>query len=270
MGILSRIKQEIIYALSAGENARCKELCKDLAIAGRYKRVYFYHIRKCGGTSLTQAFLALSGSQPTQELYDRLCKKPNYRLINGGKVYVGFNQKLLEEGNYFYGFSQIPLYELSLPPDTFTVVSLRDPVARVFSHYKMINELKMNKDKHPVLPVEGKWVGKNFSDFLERIPRRHLLRDVYMFSKTYDPQEAFENIAHCSYYYFVEDLAEAMKEMSARLNTGLRPLHARKGGIKMPLPEAEYEQARRTLEPSYALMEKLKKYASAAGAAGRP
>ena len=128
----------------------------------------------------------------------------------------------------------------------------------------------MNKDKHPVLPVEGKWVGKNFSDFLERIPRRHLLRDVYMFSKTYDPQEAFENIAHCSYYYFVEDLAEAMKEMSARLNTGLRPLHARKGGIKMPLPEAEYEQARRTLEPSYALMEKLKKYASAAGAAGRP
>ena len=270
MGILSRIKQEIIYALSPVESARCKELCRGADIAGRYKRVYFYHIRKCGGTSLTQAFLALSGGQPTQELYERLCKRPNYRLINGGKVYVGFNQKLLEEGNYFYGFSQIPLYELSLPPDTFTVVSLRDPVARVFSHYKMINELEITKARHPVLPVEKKWIGKSFSDFLERIPREHLLRDVYMFSKTYDPQEAFENIARCSYCYFVEDLAGAMQELSTQLNIGLRPLHARKGGIKMPLSEAEYEQARLKLKPSYDLVEKLKKYAPAADAAGQP
>lgn len=257
---LSRIKQELIYAFSIKENKFCKEIAKQYLIAGRYKRVYFYHVRKCGGTTISQAFLSLSGKQSTQELYDRLCAKPNYRLINGDKVYVGFNQKLIEEGNYYYAFSQIPQYELKLPPDTFTVVSLRDPIQRVFSHYKMIIELKTNKIKHPVMGKEGKWVGENFSDFLDKIPREHLLREVCMFSKSFDPQEAFENIAQCSYYYFVEDLSSAIKELSSKLNIELPPIHARKSSLNLQMTDAELDKARHKLKPSFDLIEKLKKY----------
>jgi len=261
MSRLSQIKQEIIYALSISENLRCKDLKKDYMIAGQYKRIYLYHIRKCGGTSINQVFLSLSGEQPPQELYDKLCAKPNYRIVNGNKVYVGFNQKLIEEGNYFYAFSQIPKCELELPLDTYTIVSLRDPIRRVFSHYKMLIELKTKKIKHPVMRVEGKWIGKNFSDFLSRIPKEHLLREVYMFSRSYDPEEAFENIAGCSYYYFVEDLSQALKELSSKLQIQLNPLHARKSFLNLEITEVEIEEARHKLRPSFNLIEKLKRHA---------
>lgn len=267
MGKLSRIKQEIIYALSVNENLRCRDLSKNCVIADQYKRIYFYHVMKCGGTSINQVFLSLSGDQPTQELYDQLCKKLNYRIINGSKAYVGFNHKLIEEGNYFYGFSQIPSYELKLPQDTFTIVSLRDPIQRVFSHYRMIHEMKINKIRHPALHEAKKWIGKSFSDFLDNIPREHLLREVYMFSKSYDFQEAFENITKCSYYYFVEDISTAMKELSSKLKIRLSPLHARKSTLELPMTEVEYDKARQKLKPSFDLIEKLKKYIPATSAA---
>jgi len=261
MGFLSRIKQEMIYACTGSEHALCRQLSDGCLIGNKFKRVYFYHIRKCGGTSLTQAFLSLSGDQSTQGLYERLCRKANYRLVNGGKVYVGFNQKLLEEGCYFYGFSQIPYYKIKLPQDTFTVVSLRDPVRRVFSHYKMINELKVNKIKHPVLPEEKKWLGNNFGDFLDRMPLEHLLREVSMFSETYSPDEAFENIAKCSYYYFVEDIVPAVQALASRLNLPLASKHARKGALDLPMTDSEHDKARQKLKLSYELIEKLKHYA---------
>lgn len=261
---LSRVKQELIYALSMKENILCRELAKQYLIAGRYKRVYCYHVRKCGGTTINQAFLSLSGKQSTQELYDTLCKRPNYRLINGEKVYVGFNQKLIEEGDYYYAFSQIPQYDLELPSDTFTVVCLRDPIQRVFSHYKMIADLKTNNIKHPVMPEEGRWLGKNFSDFLERMPKEHLLREVCMFSKSFDPDEAFENISRCSYYYFVENLSSAMKELSSRLELPLPAMHARKSSLNLQMNEGELDKACRKLKPSFDLIDKLKKYAPVA------
>jgi hypothetical protein len=79
-------------------------------------------------------FLSLSGCNPAS-LYNQLATARGYRLLNGGMIYVGWDVDRINKGNYFYGFSHIPLHKLDLPEGTFTITCFRDPVKRVVSHY---------------------------------------------------------------------------------------------------------------------------------------
>ena len=85
-----------------------------------YKRMYLVHIRKTGGTSLNNMFLALSGEDP-KNLYDQLALARNHRLISNGLIYVGWNLRLINRGEYYYAFSHTPFHKLDLPEKTFTI-----------------------------------------------------------------------------------------------------------------------------------------------------
>lgn len=227
-------------------------------IAGEYRRIYLFHIRKTGGTSLNHILLS-QGGEDREEVYRRLSEDKNHRIISNDKVFVGWNKKLIEQGYYYYAFSHMLKHQLRLPEGTFTITCLRDPVKRVLSHYKMLLEFKVNNIVHPCMKIEGEWLGNSFNDFLTNIPTEHLLNQLYMFSKNFDVNEAFDNIVGCSHFFFTEQFSLGVSQLSSKLGIELKPLHIRKTSIDVNFSRVDIDRLRSMLEAEYVLFDKLKR-----------
>lgn len=259
MSLMGLVKRKFWLPFELVENYRCERLTKINQINHNFKRIYFYHVRKSGGTSLNQMFLSLN-NQDGEKIYNRMLQSPTRRVIVNHKIFVGWNRKLIEQGNYFYAFSHAPEHKLVLPEDTFTITCLRNPLARVISHYKMLLEFKQNNIPHPSLKIEGTWLGNKFADFIDNIPKEHLLRQVFMFSQKFDPDEAFEKILKLSYFFFTEDFNAGVDELSSKLNLSLYPVHVKKSSVSFSITPTETEELSARLEPEILLYNKLKKY----------
>lgn len=237
--------------------SRVRRLAARYRFPGGYRRIYHYHIRKTGGTSLNHMFLSLGG-EAGADVYAGLSDAPGFSLISGDKVFVGWNKREIEQGNYFYAFSHTPVYSLNLPDKTFTVTCLRDPVQRVLSHYKMLLETQRNASKPRWFDTEAAWLGDNLSEFLTRIPQQHLLNQLYMFSTSFDVDEAFERIVDCSHWFLNERFDEGVRTLSAKLGIPLVGLHVRQSTIDPQITPAEMGELRQRLEPEYRLYDRLR------------
>jgi Sulfotransferase family len=223
-----------------------------------YRRVYHYHVRKTAGTSLNAAFWALGGlTLPSIGLANR--------FKGNGLTFVRHDPKLIQRGQYLFSNSHAPAYSLSLPEGTFTVTILRDPVRRIISHYRYLSWARQEGRDHSEEPfidslrAEIKWLGSSFKDFLDRIPRSHLFRQLYMFSEHYDIDDAAERISHCSAVCFTETYSEDLRRLSAILRLPLEEKHERRFGDATTIPPDDLDRARQILEPEYVLLEKVKR-----------
>lgn len=237
-------------------NGYLRRVTRPTPLPDGYKRIYCYHIRKTGGTSVHRAFLSLSG-QPPEQVHKRLLRSLTYFTISGGLTFVGHNKYLLEAGHYFYGFSHHPYHTFSLPDRTYTIAILRDPVKRAISHYRMLHYLSLHEPGHPSLQKEGSWLGNGFDDFLSNIPDEHLLRQLYMFSETFNVSEAAAALNTCSHVFFTENFEQGLHHLSDDLKLDLPLLHARKSTIDVDIPQREKERLRKLLEPEYRLIDRL-------------
>lgn len=222
-----------------------------------YKRIYLVHIRKTGGTSLNNIFLSLSGGDPSS-LYNQLSNTPDHRLIYNQKVYVGWNVRYINRGNYFYAFSHTPLYKLKLPEKTFTITCFRDPISRVLSHYNMLMDYSINKIKHPCMKIEGKWLGNSFDDFLKHIPKEHLCNQLYMFSDRYNVDEAIERVKTLSQFIFTERFNTGIDEINKKLKLNIKPLHIRKRSYSAKISENCIVNLREKLDNEYVFLNRIK------------
>jgi hypothetical protein len=257
--IIERSINTLHFLMRISQIYKCKKLARDYGLPSPYKRIYHYHIRKTGGTSLNYLFLS-SGNKRGEDIYKKTCEPGNPPVINNNKVFVGWNKHLIERGQYFYAFSHLASHELSLPDGTFTITCLRDPVKRILSLYKMLLGYKINNVSHPGMKTQGKWLGNSFSDFLSSIPKDDLLRQLYMFSRAYDISESFDNIINCSYFFFTEDFAHGIEELSSKLRIPLEAIHVRKSSFDFTLKPEDIDRLRNMLEPEYILLGKLKEY----------
>jgi len=208
-------------AKAALEERECQRLSETYDING-YRRIYLVHIRKTGGTSLNNMFLSLSGEGP-RELYDRLVRTPDHRVVRNGLIYVGWNVRLLNRGSYFYGFSHTPLHQLSLPSGTFTVSCFRDPVKRVISHYNMLMEMKLSGKSHPCLV-----------------------------------SEAVDRVSGLSWYFFSDQFSEGVAELNRRTGLDLESIHIRKSGYREEIKESSLERLREMLEDEYRFLAQIR------------
>ena len=242
-------------------NVRAQRLSARYRIGKNSGRIYHYHIRKTGGTSLNHIFLSL-GDAKTEPLYRSLVQSFDNRLFKNKKVFVGWSRKLIEKGHYFYAFSHTPMHKLRLPKDTFTITILRNPVDRVISHYNMLLEYIGGTEKHPTLQKEKEWFRNDFTEFLRRIPKKHLFRQLYMFSRSFDVDEAFENIIGLSHFFFTENFPKGISVLSKKLNMELKAVHIRKTRKRARLSRKELGVLRDILEPEISLYKRLKNYQS--------
>ena len=254
---LSRIKNAVLNTFDLKESRLCRK-CAQYSIMYEYKRLYFFHSRKTGGTSLNHIFLSLGGER-AEDVYAKMSRKPNHRIISNDKVFIAWNRWLIQQGYYFYAFSHIPQHELHLPARTFTITCLRDPVERVISHYKMLLEFKKNNISHPCMKTEGKWLGTSFHDFLDTIPKKHLLNQLYMFSKKFDINEAENNILHCSQFFFMEQFNMGIAQLSSKIGIQLKPIKLRTTSIDIKINQKELQILRSQLDPEYELIERLRR-----------
>jgi len=176
------------------------------------------------------------------------------------RIYVGFNPYLLEKGDYFYGFSHMPKHKIKIPKDTFTFTILRDPVKRLISHYKMINEFKRRNRNHPSYKLEGKWLGNSFSEFLDNVPDNYLMNQLYMFSENLNVNEAFKNINKCSQVIFLDDFDKGVRELfkKIKINEISNIFHERKSDFNFEPSQSDLEKAKEKLAPEIELIDKLK------------
>jgi hypothetical protein len=239
-----------IHEITAGGSYR--------RIAARYdfcgfRRIYQLHIRKTGGTSLNHMFLKLADAD-ADGLYSQLANTPGNRVCRNGLIYVGWNARLIDQGYYFYGFSHRPLHELRLPPDTFTVSCFWDPVERVVSHFNMLTHYRDSRIDHPCMAVEGKWLGNSFDEFLDRIPKTHLLNQLYMFSAVLDVDEATANVRGLSHYFFTDDFFEGVQQLNAKTGLHLAPTHVRKRAVSSQISDTSLRRLKEMLADEYRLL----------------
>lgn len=189
---------------------------KNSPYLGDYKRVYHYHIRKSAGTSINSAFWYLSGLN-----LGSVGRSP--LLIKGKFIYVRNNENLIEEGNYYYGNSHIPYWNLKIPDNTFTFCMLRDPYTRLVSLYRYLLWVKSLNPKtalsvepyYKTVYKQTLWLGDSFCDFLNNLPQKHLQNQLLMFSKNGNVEEALFNINTLNAIYNQENFEEAIIDLSA-------------------------------------------------------
>lgn len=237
---------------------RFRPVVRNYKFVNDYKRIYHYHIRKSGGTSLNFAFFSLA-TKEMEKFYAQLDKNRQHCLLSKDKVFVGWNKQLIELGNYFFAFSHIPKPQLKLPPDSFTITILRDPVKRVISHYQMLHYYVHNQVKHSDVKTEGHWLGNGFSDFLKNIPKEHLLRQLYMFSPGFDVNEAEANIRDLNFYFTTDNFSIGLRTLGDILNFELKEFRKKTAKTKLDLTNIEKEELRTKLAPEIELYERLVK-----------
>lgn len=226
--------------------------------AATYQRVYHYHVRKTAGTSLNSAFWALAGLS-LRDLGTRS------RVRRNGLVFVRHDRRLIEQGDYFFANSHIPAYSLRLPLGTFTITILRDPLDRLFSYYRYL----LWAQEHPTdlhsepfmrsLRNEIPLLGGSFGDFLDRIPPKRQLSQLYMFSERGDVDEAAERVLACSAICFCETFRQDLERLGEMLGLPLQERHERQFRMPFGVSEHERTKARELLEPEFALVERVKR-----------
>lgn len=216
-------------------------------IPGGFERIYFVHIRKTGGTSLNYSFLSIDGGDGENN-YKILSQNPKHQINIDGKLFIGWNKKKINKGQFFYAFSHKPFYSIEHDPKTFFITILRDPAERVLSHYNMLLEYKRNSIDHPCMKVEGEWLGNSFSDFLQRIPKEHLLNQLYTFSENFNLEEAINNISRCNQVIVNDYYKDGLKDLSEKIGLNLPYYNVRKTDYYFWPNEEEMKNLKTLLE----------------------
>ena len=108
------------------------------------ERIYHFHVRKTAGTSLDSSFWALGG--PELEALSKQEAEEATEAGGRGRRFVRHDPRLIAAGDYFYASSHEPAHLLEIPPGTFTITILRDPVARVVSYYRYLLWVRQHPD----------------------------------------------------------------------------------------------------------------------------
>ena len=223
-----------------------------------WERIYHFHIRKTGGTSLNHAFLEWGGGD-AEARYSSLVSSPGNRCKDKNLDFVGWNKKGLERGAYLYGFSHEPFHQIKLPPRTFTLTCFRDPLERLLSHYRMLREYKRDGVNHPCMQTEGVWVQEpgGFEEFLNQIPPEHRMRQLYMFSKTFDPHEALANAKKINLIFSTKSLQAGVDKINLIFGTNLRVSHRRATLYEERLEEKAKTRAMELLHKEYEFLARV-------------
>lgn len=237
-------------------DSEMRNLAETYLIGGRYKRIYFAHSRKTGGTSLNHLFYSLTGHDP-DFIYKKVRATDVRAVCSGNLVYVAGNRSLISRGDYFYASSHAPIHQLQLPTGTFVVTTFRDPIERVLSHYRMLLFYTQNGIWKDFMEIEAQWLGHGFSDFIRLTPLERLANQLYMFSENFDIDEAYEWLINNSLFFHLEDFDNGINQLAGVLELPLKPIHVRKNSLTIIPNASDIDYLREILQKEYTLLDQL-------------
>ena len=249
MSIFKRVAGRVMRALPEANYTAPTTFPND------FRRVYHIHIRKTAGTSINRIFMAASGGDENL-IYNKVALSLTHTTIVNKYKFTGYCARSINRGNYFYAYSHLPYWKLNLPEYTFKFTCFRDPILRVLSHYKMLTDLRDNRKFHPCMAVEGKWLGRNIHDFIDNIPKCHLLNQLYTFSQDFNVSEASEAIHGLDQILHTESLLGDLSRMSNNLGFELGYMHYRKTEDRT-FDTSVINRLRDMLDPEYKLLDSL-------------
>ena len=119
---------------------------------------------------------------------------------------------------------------------------------------------------HPCMKTEWPWARDGLHAFVQRIPDEHLCRQLYMFSRSYSVDEAFENITGCNHVIFTEDFGAGVASLAEKLG-GLRlhVRHEKRSRVPIELPPRTEELLRGRMGKEIELYERLRSHFGVSG-----
>lgn len=238
--------------------ARLKRIARSYCING-YRRIYHFHSRKTAGTSIAKIFLSLNGNDGGR-LFDELAQQADRPMLRDGRIFAGWDKRIIESGEYFFAFSHLCFDDLDLPAGTFRFTSLRDPTDRVLSHYRMLLDFGQLENPHSSFQEERHWMGATFSDFLDRIPRQHLQNQLYMFSQQFDVEQAIERVSGLEHVVMFDELADGMKQLSDKTGIELGLRHDRRGASQFEIEDGDRARLKEMLYEEYEFYDAIKSH----------
>jgi hypothetical protein len=217
------------------------------------RTLFFWHVPKCAGTSITQV------------LGDHFYDAPI------GEVLPGYNTLPLLKHCVQHRLERFPFFSSShqsvstLPPPGRTVefVVLRDPLARVLSMFRQTLKGIRREYWLRILPKYGHvwnyWQTSDAKSMLRTIPEELLLRQLSTFSEALDVKEAAERIGCLDYCFRLDgdqdfnDLyndidVEVQASDMKRLNASPKDIH---------FDERVKRRIKQMLRPEYRLLKRI-------------
>lgn len=184
------------------------------------KKVYLYHIPKTGGRSLRISFLAYFlepvGLDPIAVHAALWSGTGKFFNLGNGVILGGPNN------NFIFDSSHIIQSLKNIKEGTFTVSIFRDPTTRTLSYYRMLDRWQYMDKYNAWLDNERYLLENGFKGFIKFAPDKIMLAQTRMFSKSYNVDEAFENIKKLSHIMILENYEEDLKILSEKLSMNLK------------------------------------------------
>ena len=138
-----------------------------------------------------------------------------------GLTFVTGATRRIDEGAYFFANSHSPAYLLHPPRRTFRLTILRHPAKRLVSHYRYLRHVRELGIPDGPSEAELSWATGSFGEFVETMPRRGRLRQLYMFSESFDVDQAADRITGLDAVLFTETYPDDLAALGRRLDLPL-------------------------------------------------
>ena len=107
---------------------------------------------------------------------------------------------------------------------------------------------------------EGFFLSNSFNDFLSNIYTEDFLRQLYMFSRSSNIDEAFEKIMGLNYVMFTEEFSNGLVGLSKRLELDLKFYYGKSNYDSVQISNEEKQRLHEMLEPEYQLIDHVKRH----------
>jgi len=217
------------------------------------RTIFFWHVPKCAGTSVTQVLGDHFYEAPISEVL------PSYSTL---PLLTHCAHRRLERFPFFSSF-HLSVSVLGTPDCAFEFVVLRDPLSRALSMFRQT--LRGLRTGYPlrVLPKWGHvwnyWQASDAKSMLEAIPEDLLLRQLSTFSEALDVEEAEQRISQlddCFYLDSDRSFDELYDEIGVEVQASdMEQLNASPKHVH--IAEKDRRRIKNRLHPEYHLIDRV-------------